>query len=263
MITPNPFDGPGPAEVHLSRAPLVNVLCQIRFPAIASLERKEFVAPFQEAVRHQYPTLVLDQGIELSFTPQGGGFSHKVIWRMIDKSETWRVSVGDNFLSLETKAYPGRTRFLDALTYLVEKMQATVQPDQVERIGLRYINRLVFTDWNHLSRLVQPGVLGIVQSTLSGHLKSTVSESRFRISQDTTVNGKWGLLPENESYDPTVLPGISQTSWILDIDGVSDSRVDFHPDAIMPVVNHLADTDYRLFRFAVTDTLLQEYGGTA
>ena len=258
----NPFVGPPPPEVHLPRSPLVNVLCQMRFPVVASLEQKDFIAPFQEAIRHQYPTLVRDQGIELSFTPQSGGFTQKVIWRMVDKSQSRRVSVGDNFLSLEMSAYPGRTRFLDALNYVVEQLYATIQPDFVERIGLRYINRFMFRNLVHLSEIVQPGVLGIVHEDMDEHLTSSFSESRFRISQQTTANGKWGLLPGGQSYDPTVLPAIEEQSWILDIDGISEERVDFAAGSIVPVVTNLADIDYRLFRFTVTDALLREYGGT-
>jgi len=33
-------------------------------------------------------------------------------------------------------------------------------------------------------------------------------------------------------------------------------------ETILPRLDRLADIDYRLFRFTVTDTLLKEYGGT-
>ena len=115
----------------------------------------------------------------------------------------------------------------------------------------------------HLLELVQPGVLGIVQEDMGVHLTSSFSEARFCISQQTaTVNGKWGLLPGGQSYDPTVLPAIEEQSWILDIDGILEEGVDFAAGAIVPVANNLAEIDYRLFRFAVTYALLREHGGT-
>ena len=58
MKSNNPFAGPEPQEVYLPEAPLVKVLCQIRFPTIASIDKKEFIAPFQEAIRHNYPKLL-------------------------------------------------------------------------------------------------------------------------------------------------------------------------------------------------------------
>lgn len=257
----NPFTGPGPKEVHLPRAPLVKVLSQIRFPVITSIDKKEFIAVFQEEIRHDYPKLVRDQGIELNFGPQGGSCVNKVIWRMLDKNQKWRVSMGENFLSLETSVYPGRVKFLEALRYIVEKVQSTIQPDLVERIGLRYINRIGFNNSAHLSSLVHPGVLGIVHEDLEEQLVGSFSETRFTISDGLKVNGKWGLIPGHQTYDPTVLSPLEEQSWILDIDGFSENGIDFNAKDIMHTVNRLADIDYRLFRFTVTDTFLRDYGG--
>jgi hypothetical protein len=46
-----PLTGPPPAEVPLTDPPLVRVIAQVRFPLIASVEKREFIAPFQEAFR--------------------------------------------------------------------------------------------------------------------------------------------------------------------------------------------------------------------
>lgn len=257
----NPFVGVGPQEVHLSNPPLVKVLCQIRFPAIASMDKKDFIAPFQESIRHGYPKLTKDQGIELSFGPQGGSFSTKVIWRMRDKSMKWQVSVGENFLSLETSGYPGRKSFMEALWKCVDKMQSTIQPDLVERIGLRYINSVPFNNIKQLVSWVQPGVLGVVSDDLNENLTSSLTETKFSVSEGMKLSGKWGLLPEGQSYDPTILDPVERRSWILDIDGFSEENIDFDGEAILSTLDRLADIDYRFFRFTVTDSFLRENGG--
>jgi uncharacterized protein (TIGR04255 family) len=257
----NPFTGPEPQEVHLSAAPLVKVLSQIRFSSIASIDKKEFIAPFQEAIRHNYPKLEQDQGVEVSFSPRGGSFSNKVIWRMLDKNQQWRVSIGENFLSLETSLYPGREVFLRALKEVIEKLQSTIKPDLVDRIGLRYINRILFNSRDRLAALLQPGVLGIVDDTVDEYLNSSFTETRFFLPDGLKVHGKWGLLPGNQSYDPTVLPPVDKQSWILDIDGIMEINTDFEAENILDSLNRLADIDYRLFRFTVTENFLREYGG--
>src|SRR6056297_721181 len=262
MKSNNPFAGPEPQEVYLPEAPLVKVLCQIRFPTIASIDKKEFIAPFQEAIRHNYPKLIKDQGVELSFGPQGGNFSTKVIWRMLDKSMKWRVSCGENFLSLETSAYPGRKIFMKALEEVIDKMRTTIQPDLVERVGLRYINRVQFNSIGHLSGLLNPGVLGIVGDEIDDNLSSSLTETKFTLSEELKLTAKWGLLPAGQSYDPTVLDPAEKRNWILDIDGFSEESLDFDLETILPRLDRLADIDYRLFLFTVTDTLLKEYGGT-
>lgn len=257
----NPFTGPEPKEVHLPAAPLVKILSQIRFSSIASIGKKEFIAPFQEAIRHNYPKLEQDQGIEVSFSPQGGSFSNKVIWRMLDKNLQWRVSIGENFLSLETSQYPGREVFLKALKEVIEKLQSAIKPDLVERIGLRYINRIIFNSRDRLATLLQPGVLGIVDDEVDEYLTSSFTETRFLLPDGLKVHGKWGLLPGNQSYDPTVLPPIETQSWILDIDGFTETNTDFEAENILESLNRLADIDYRLFRFTVTENFLKAYGG--
>ena len=47
--TENPLTGSPPPEVPLANAPLIRVIAQVRFPLIASVENRSFVAPFQEA----------------------------------------------------------------------------------------------------------------------------------------------------------------------------------------------------------------------
>ena len=258
----DPFQGMSPDEVRLTRPPLVKVLSQITFPVITSIEKKEFISPFQEALRHGYPTLLQDNGIEISFGPQGGGFAHKKIWRMLDKSGKWRVSLGENFLSLETTEYPGRSEFLKAFSSILEKLLTAFQPDMLERIGLRYINRIPFENRTHLATLVKPEVLGLVREEPQPHLQSSLTDTHFALPDGFGLHGKWGLLSSGQTYDPTVLPPSGQESWILDLDAYVEEKLDFHVQEIGQRLNRLAEFDYRLFRYAVTDTLLEECGGT-
>ena len=53
----DPLVAPLPAEVPLNHAPLVRVIAQLRFPEILSVEQRDFVAPFQEAIR-QNPEMI-------------------------------------------------------------------------------------------------------------------------------------------------------------------------------------------------------------
>ena len=50
-----PLEGPPPPEVPLADSPLVRVIAQVRFPLIASVEKRDFIAPFQEAIRKNCP----------------------------------------------------------------------------------------------------------------------------------------------------------------------------------------------------------------
>lgn len=57
----SPLTGPPPTEVPLTDAPLVRVVAQVRFPLVASVEKRDFIGPFQEAIRAEYPVLRPEQ----------------------------------------------------------------------------------------------------------------------------------------------------------------------------------------------------------
>ena len=107
MTTPeSPLRMAPPMEVPLSNAPLVWVIAQVRFPLVVAIEQRDFVAPFQEAIRGQYPILRQDHmhGVLVSpagLTPQ----APQTVWRFSDETNSWRISLAPEFLALETVAY--------------------------------------------------------------------------------------------------------------------------------------------------------------
>ena len=56
-VDQNPLVAATPAEIPLRTAPLVRVIAQVRFPVIASIDTRGFIASFQEALREAYPVL--------------------------------------------------------------------------------------------------------------------------------------------------------------------------------------------------------------
>ncbi len=92
--------------------------------------------------------------------------SEEVIWRLTDMQEpsVWRVSLGVDFVTLETSRYSSRDDFLARLRTVLEIVEANLQPASAQRVGLRYIDRLEGKAMDRLSDLIQPSVLGIVHS---------------------------------------------------------------------------------------------------
>lgn len=68
----SPLSGPPPVEVPLNAPPIVRVIAQVRFPLIASIEKQEFIAQFQEAIRRDYPVLRQEQSRSLVLSSEGG-----------------------------------------------------------------------------------------------------------------------------------------------------------------------------------------------
>ncbi|MHB8255454.1 MAG: TIGR04255 family protein [Acidiferrobacter sp.] len=257
----DPFVAPPPAEVPLRDAPLVRVIAQLRFPEILSVEHRDLVAPFQEAIREAYPVLRQEQtqGIVLAL----GGTSpakSKTAWRFSDTTAHWRVSLTSEFLALETTNYVSRSDFFGRLKFLAGALGEYVEPSQIDRLGVRYIDRITGAAVNDLAQLVRPEVRGISGTIVGAHAIHALSESVFDLS-DARVLARWGCLPPSATVDSAAIEPIEEKSWILDLDMFSVTPVPFVIDSVIANAERYAERIYTIFRWAVTDNFLLRYGG--
>jgi uncharacterized protein (TIGR04255 family) len=262
-IANNPLVEPPPSEVPLPDSPLIRVVAQIRFPLITSVEKQEFIAPFQEAIRKVYPVLRAEQSRSVVLGPQGVTETRSsIIWRFLDKSSTWRVSLAPEFLALETERYSSRNDFLQRLGVLMSALKEHVDPQVIDRLGIRYIDRITGENLSRLPDLVRPEVAGILGASLMDHVHHTISESVFTLPAGAgQVTTKWGLLPPNGTVDPAAVESIDEASWLLDIDAFQASTRELDIDAVLEQAKLLSERIYSVFRWVVTDEFLRCFGG--
>jgi uncharacterized protein (TIGR04255 family) len=251
-------------EIGLRDAPLVRVIAQVRFPLVVAIEQRDFIAPFQEAIRADYPLLREEQ------TPQGfvigpGGVSSvppQRVWRFADVEERWRVTLAPDFLALETTAYTSRTDFFAKLQSLLHVLNERVEPKIVDRLGVRYIDRISGTAMARIADLVRPEVRGIAGTTASDHVQHALTEAVFLINR-SRILARWGRLPAGATVDSNAIEAIDEPSWILDLDMFSTESFTFDVDRIVAEAKGFAERIYAFFRWAVTDEFLRYYGGRA
>lgn len=257
----DPFVAPLPVEVPLKDAPLVRVIVQLRFPEILSVEQRDFVAPFQEAIRSTYSVLRQEhtQGILLG---SGGVAPAKpqVAWRFSDTGGHWRVSLTPEFLALETTKYVSRSDFFGRLKSLAEALDEHMKPGQLDRLGVRYIDRITGEAVDDIARLVRPEVRGITGTIAAAHAVHALSESMFELT-DARVLARWGCLPPGATVDPAAIEPAKEKSWILDLDMFSATPMPFVVDRVVAEAQRYAERIYTVFRWAVTDNFLVRYGG--
>lgn len=256
----DPLVASPPEEVPLRNAPLVRVIAQVRFPEILSIEQRDFVAPFQEAIRSKYPVLRQEQTQGLLFSPGGLTVKPQTAWRFNDLESHWRVSLTPEFLALETTKYTSRSDFLRRLKEVVEALGEHIEPGQVDRIGLRYIDRITGVAVEEIHRLVRPEVRGISGTIAATHAELSLSESRFNLP-NARILARWGCLPEGATVDPAAIEPATEKSWILDLDMSSASPMHFDVEHVVTEAQRYAERIYTLFRWAVTDEFLSRYGG--
>lgn len=257
----DPLVAPPPPELPLENAPLVRVITQVRFPPILAIEQRDFVAPFQEALRATYPVLRQEQAQGVLVSPAGvAPVKPQTAWRFADVDGHWRVSLTPEFLALETTQYRSRTDFLGRLRTVVAALDEHVEPKLIDRLGIRYIDRITGAAVDDIAKLVLSEVRGIMGTPVASHAAHVLAETMFELD-DARIVARWGLLPPGATVDPAAIEPAPHKSWILDIDMFSASPIPFSVDRVVDDAKRYAERIYTFFRWAVTDDFLRRYGG--
>ncbi len=257
----DPLVAPLPPEVPLKNAPLVRVIAQLRFPEILAIEQRDFVAPFQETIRSAYPVLREEQAQGILLGPGGVATAKpQVAWRFSDVAGHWRVSLTPEFLALETTKYVSRSDFFDQLKSLAKALDEHIDPGQIDRLGVRYIDRITGNAVDNIANLIRPEVRGITGTIAATHTVHALSESMFDLS-DARVLARWGCLPPGATVDPAAIEPATEKSWILDLDMFSSAPMPFVVDHVVAEAQRYAERIYTIFRWAVTDKFLLICGG--
>jgi len=251
-------------EVVLPLPPLIRVVAQIRFPPVASVSNQAFMAPFQEALRRDYPILRQEREVSLVVGADGAVSqpTNGVIWRLHDKDEIWRLSLGTSFLSIETTGYTNHAEFVKRFVLALEALAALIHPVVYDRLGLRYINRFHGERLARLPKLVRPELLGFLAVDIGSNVEITGSilQTQFEV-EGTSLVVRAMKLGKDATVDPGLIPAISEPSWILDFDAFSTKPRDFGIAEAVELLRRLAFRSYRLFRWSVRDDLIIECGG--
>lgn len=249
------------ARELLPTPPLALVIAQVQFEPILRLGDADFVAPFQEAIRAEYPRLgrvgaidivIGPQGIESRDVQQGG-------WALASADDNWAVVVGPESLSLQARSYENyetlRSRFVSVLSEFLR----IFHPGQRTRVGLRYVNRLVISDGalETARTLVKPEILGMAAAVgLSDDaaMKHSVAQTRFANVEGQLV-ARYGFLRSGVAVDQALspLPPLETDHILLDFDYIDVRRVPkVNVEDVCQQLDDFHEGIYRLFVWSLT-----------
>jgi uncharacterized protein (TIGR04255 family) len=259
----DPLVAPAPPEVPLPNAPLVRVISQVRFPIILSIEKKEFIAAFQEAIRDEYPVLRGEHTGAVIIGPQTTEPTERqMTWRFSDIDGKWRASLAPSFVALETTGYTSRSDFVERLRFVLQSLSTHVGPKIVDRLGIRYIDRVTGDQVHAIEGLVRKEILGILATPAVAHAQHALCETLFAVPHgNAKMMVRWGRLPTGITPDPQAIEPVSDPSWILDIDMFRSGPSPFDLNRLIDDTRAFSERIYAFFRWAVTDNFLREYGG--
>ena len=264
MTTANPLLDPAPSEVPLAHAPLANVLCAVSFPAILKIldPSGASIAPFQEAVRRDYPTLTqeTEHAFSFQFDEKGGVAPQAVantVWRFLDRDKKWRVSLSRDVLALETQqSYTSRTEFLRHFERLTDAFIEAFDPASCTRVGVRYVNVIGGKHLAKLSKFVRPEFRSFGTPPFLEHLTVCNQGAEFAVPEGRLIV-RSGILKPGQSHDPNTLAPAEDERYFLDLDANNNVAQDFTTPGIRASVTELSERAYSMFRGAVTDAFLE------
>ena len=141
---------PRKQEIQLRKAPLHEVVCQVKFPPILRIAN-ELPIEFQDAIRTRFPGLEIERGVLVQFPSINGTETPRVesspkIYRFSSPDRKASVALTTDFFALSTKGYSHWSDFLSDLSLVEKTIREIFQPAYGIRIGLRFINK--FTKGN-------------------------------------------------------------------------------------------------------------------
>lgn len=262
----NPLIDPPPADVPLANAPLVVVITQVKFSEVLSVESVDVVSKFQDAIKDTYGQLerVAVNPIQILF--QGKTQQQQIQpvthWRFSDSAEDWtyRCTLTTQFITLECQHYKSRDEFFDRLTHLLQAVAQFIKPHTVQRIGVRYVNRITGQELTDAHLLVIPEIAGVVATPMASLTTQSASEMVFALPGTTKLVARLGLLPPLTVIDAGI-PPIEERCFMLDLDVFDEAPIKFDASAVAIRAKEFAQRSYTFFRWAVTEEFLRRYGG--
>jgi uncharacterized protein (TIGR04255 family) len=252
---------PDSPRVVYSKNPLVEVICQVRFPPILKIAA-EPPAAFQEKIRAEYPLLTEKQPEAMELPPGVPPVVAQVIrsslpkgrpagYEFISADEHWKVTLTRDFLALSTPVY---RRWEDFRAHLERPVKACVEvyaPAFFTRIGLRYqdlIRRSALklpagVKW---SDLLKPPVAGVLAES---DLADAVDEmSGLVLIEFPCFKGRvrvnYGILEAADS---------KERCFLIDSDFYTEERTD--SSDVYNILGYFNRQSGRLFRWCIQDRL--------
>jgi uncharacterized protein (TIGR04255 family) len=263
---------PTSPRVVFEHTPLALVLCQVRFPTVLNVTNPAAVAPFQEAIRDDFPVAepyarqVMGFGIQLD--PSGFQFPQgapSVTWRFTDIDDKWTVVLTPEFLTLETRAYVDYDDFHRRLLIVLAALDETIRPTVCTRIGLRYINE-IRPGHDRWDEVVRPELLGPISlSAFRDFTKQAAQQIVLDGPTGQRVHLQHGIIPTGT----TVQAGGDESPpeapfYLVDIDVFKEfPRSEYtvmKSPAVASFVDDLRDTASQIFRWSITSAYVDSLG---
>lgn len=248
---------PESERVIYNRNPLIEVVCQLRFPPILKISHSEPVE-FQDEVRLQYPLFEMKQSQVppdfLKVAQQFGlSLPSEVAYSFKSEDQKWHLSITKDFIALTTSSYERYEQFKQRFEDAVKIFESIYKPSFYTRVGLRYQDLIIRSklgiedkQWSELiakhiaSELYDPELSPAIQ---------TIVKNLVLTTENGQINLNHGLVKVKETQG-----SIDEIAYLFDADFYTEQKIEGDKN-VWNILREFNQSAGKLFRSSITDTL--------
>jgi len=244
-------------RVIYKRNPLVEVVCQLRFPTILKIANQDPVE-LQDNIRDDYPLLEISK--EIPFIPEFARMLQpgevqsftETVYNFRSEDLKWQVSLNRNFIGFTTKEYKRYEIFKEKFQKIVEIFEGIYKPAFYSRIGLRYQDLIVRSKLNIDNNWVELIPDYIAPEFHSSEIADSVIAFTKAVVIDlnsSKVIFRHGLVEARDTEE-----SIGEPAYLLDADFFIEEKVERGKN-VWEILDHYNQSARRLFRWSITEKL--------
>lgn len=185
-------------RVRYEKSPLVEVIFQLRFPTILSINSNQPVG-FQEKIRERYPFFEdqLEEFGDVVVNPQLKAAAMRKTgenknYAFISADNLTKINLTPSFIAISTMAYTQWEEFKKHIDFVVPIFEEEYHPSFYTRVGLRYVDAITRSSLGlqdkNWTELIQPHVLGMVTEEHESGVKSYLSETEYETKEEEVLS---------------------------------------------------------------------------
>lgn len=248
-------------RVFYKKNPLVEVICQVRFPSILRID-SELPSEFQERIRDKYPLFeekkisdadfFLPPEMTKVFQPDFPIKQNRAAYDFYSEDKIWNVSLTREFLALSTKDYIQWADFKAHFAAPLEALKEVYKPSFFTRVGLRYKDLIVRKslgleniEW---SRLLKPHIAAELSSEVEKNVIQSMHDTQIQLNErDGQVRIRHGLV--HVKIDATN----EDIGYLIDSDFFSEQRTEVN--SVNDTLDYFNRQSGRLFQWCIKEEL--------
>ena len=250
---------PPTPRVFYTKAPLVQVICQLRFPAVLRIERDAPVE-FQERIRHAFPLFervnpFMGQPLPPEFLQVLGAGAPQTGYHFLTENRKITVELTPQSISLTSNSYKFWEQFLGQLDVALAALQEVYRPSFFTRVGLRYQDLIdrdqIGLDGVPWSRLLQPAILGeLAVKEIEENVQGANRALNVKLPSAS------GVMVLKHGFGK--IPDRSGVGYVIDFDFSTEQKTEVAD--VQSVLSRLHDEVGRAFRWCITSELHDALG---